>query len=143
MDSGADGDSLNRVMLARTSGEPIRFHGLEQELAGDALEMALVEFLALDRGYLELRLSGQDYPVLTMGFDSQLAVIDCFRSQDQMALLHGDGSKEAYEVVHVPVYDEFASFTGAFAMTLGRARETLLRFARGTPITALGQWFEL
>ena len=77
------------------------------------------------------------------GFGSQLAVIDCFRSQDQMALLYGDGSREADEVVHVPVYDEFASFTGAFAMTLARARETLLRFARGTPITALGQWFEL
>ncbi|MCB0910635.1 MAG: hypothetical protein KDB60_03350 [Propionibacteriaceae bacterium] len=67
MDSGADGDSLNKVMLARTTGEPIRFHGLEQELAGDAFEMALEEFLALDRGYLELRLSGQDYPRLTMG----------------------------------------------------------------------------
>jgi hypothetical protein len=79
---------------------------------GDGLLARFSELRERGEGYVEASELGKDYPWLTVSFRGDQAVVHLATAEETMALLLGDGSVEAGQVVEVPLYDEDAAFTG-------------------------------
>ncbi|MEU6706225.1 hypothetical protein [Streptomyces wuyuanensis] len=95
-------------------------------------------------GYLEVRLSGSAFPLMTLGFQGDQAVIHLFEDADKSTLLVGDGIAAAADaVVHVPIMDDRAAFSGDFVMTADRAWATLRAFIQAGAPGVLGARCEL
>jgi hypothetical protein len=95
------------------------------------------------QGYLEVRLLGSEFPVFTLGFRRDHAVIHLFQDAEKVSLLRGDGTVAPDAVVEVPIMDDLAGFTGDFVLSVDRAWALVRDFIRtGTP-NDLGQWCEL
>jgi hypothetical protein len=70
-------------------------------------------------------------------------VVHLATAEETMALLRGDGSVEAEQVVEVPLYDEDAAFTGDFVVSVDRAQEVLEAFISTGIAEKHGTWFPL
>ncbi|WP_331735392.1 hypothetical protein OG379_40675 (plasmid) [Streptomyces sp. NBC_01166] len=95
------------------------------------------------QGYPEVRLSDSEFPVLSLGFQDDQAVIHLFEDADRSALLVGDGTAAADFVVPAPFMGDLAEFSGGFVLAVDRAWNLLGDFIRaGSPAT-LGEWHEV
>ncbi|MFI6899259.1 hypothetical protein ACIBM4_34650 [Streptomyces sp. NPDC050256] len=95
------------------------------------------------QGYLEARLPGSEFPLLTLGFRDDQAVIHLFDAADQAFLLGGDGSAAADSMGHVPIVDDVAVFCGNFILTVDRAWFLLCQFIQEGSPSELGEWHEM
>ncbi|MFF8931454.1 hypothetical protein ACF1AO_29775 [Streptomyces longwoodensis] len=95
------------------------------------------------QGYLEVRLHGDEFPLLTLGFLNDQAVIHLFDTAEKQSLLIGDGTAPADTAVHVPIMDDLAVFSGDNIVAVDRAWTLIRHFIQtGTP-GAPGEWHEI
>ncbi|MGW5774238.1 hypothetical protein ACWEVY_34450 [Streptomyces longwoodensis] len=95
------------------------------------------------QGYLEIRLHGDAFPLLTLGFLNDQAVIHLFDTAEKQSLLIGDGTTPTDTDVHVPIMDDLAVFSGANIVAVDRAWALIRHFTQtGTPREP-GAWREL
>lgn len=132
-----------RALVAATSVETGRFIATEQWVDRDDLIRLVGQLSTFDQGYVEVRLVGDDFPALLVGFRKGFAVVQCVSGPDSMILLAGDGSVPGSELVDVLIMDDLATFTGEYVVESARAREVLLKFAEGADVRSLGEWREL
>ncbi|GHD54410.1 hypothetical protein [Streptomyces galbus] len=85
-------------------------------------------------GYLEVRLPDREFPVVTLGFRDERAVLHVFEDADTVSLRPGDGTTPADAVVEVPVMDEPAVFSGDMASSLDAAWSLLHRLLRSPAV---------
>ncbi|MBO3743896.1 hypothetical protein [Actinoplanes flavus] len=108
-----------------------------------ALSHRLAELRRHGQGHLEVGLPDREYPLLTVGFRGNHAVIHLFRNADQVFLLGGDGTVDSIAEVEVPVIDDAAVFTGDFVLDVDQAWDRVRSFVRTGSPRRLGQWWEL
>ncbi|MEU5257144.1 hypothetical protein [Streptomyces longwoodensis] len=95
------------------------------------------------QGYLEIRLHSDEFPLLTLGFLNDQAVIHLFDTAEKQSLLIGDGTTPADTAVHLPIMDDLAVFSGDNIITVDRAWTLIRHFIQtGTP-GAPGEWREI
>ena len=92
-------------------------------------------------GYLEVRRE-HDYPVLTLGFADDDAVLHLFTDADTVRLLLNVQPARAEPAI-VTVMDEPTEFTAEFIHRLDHAWSIVERFARTSHVPAMDQWQEL
>lgn len=80
--------SKSVVVVAATSTESGRFHRAEKTVDLDTLLSLFDQLTAIGQGYLELRSATQEFPVLTVGFRDNHAVLHCLTSPAETSLLH-------------------------------------------------------
>ncbi|MGV9453096.1 hypothetical protein [Streptomyces sp. NPDC003635] len=95
------------------------------------------------RGYLEVRLPGREFPLLTLGFQDDQAVIHLFDAAEKSSLLVGDGAAASDEVVEVPIMDDLAVFSGDCVVAVDRAWAFVRNFIQSKAPRELGEWREL
>ena len=83
------------------------------------------------------------YPWMTFGFLEDLAVIEAFRSEEQMQILCGDGIAPSSDVFAIPVMDELASFTGEYVSSVDRAWTVVTAFIASDCTELVGDWHDL
>lgn len=135
--------SDERALVAATSVETGRFASAEQSVHLDDLIRLVNRLAAMDHGYVEVRLVGDDFPALLVGFRKGFAVVHCMSGPESTALLMGDGSVAGSELVDVLIMDDLATFTGEYVLESARARDVLLKFADGADLRSLGEWHDL
>lgn len=131
------------VMWAATTLESGRFSAVER--CSDIGELA-DHFSVLrcrGQGYLEVRLPGSAFPLLTLGFRDGQAVVHRFDEAERLSLLAGDGIAAADAVVDVPVMDDIAVFSGKFVLAVDRAWALVHDFVQTRAPGELGEWCEL
>ncbi|MFJ4487386.1 hypothetical protein ACIP3D_34130 [Streptomyces longwoodensis] len=95
------------------------------------------------QGYLEIRQHGDEFPLLTLGFLNDQAVIHLFDTAEKPSLLIGDGTTPADTAVHVPIMDDLAAFSGDNIVAVDRAWTLIRHFTQtGTP-GAPGEWRDM
>ena len=100
----------------------------------EQLERRFVELRARGQGYLEVRLPDSDFPLLTLGFRGEHAVVHAADSHEAITLHRGDGTVPLDDVVEVLIVDELARFSGDFVLTLEHAWRVLDAFIHsGSP----------
>lgn len=92
------------------------------------------------QGYLEVRLSGGEFPLLTIGFQDDQAVIHLFDDAEKSSLLVGDATATADAVVQVPIMDDLAVFSGDCVLAVDRAWALVHHFILTGAPGELGQW---
>lgn len=131
------------AVVATTSIESGRFHAVESVIDLDSLLHLFEQFRGSAQGYLEVRSTAREFPVMTFAVQGDFVVIHCSFTSERTALLYGDGSVAPGETVEVPIMDEMGTFTGEFAVNTARARQVLEDFAHGGNPASLGEWCEL
>lgn len=127
------------VSWTATSPTTGRFVPAEQDNF-DALAARFNELRAQGQGYLEVR-GDAEFPVLTLGFKGNAAVVQLMSDEATTALLVADPS--ATDDAEVLVMDDPVEFTSDFVLTLDRAWQVIEEFTRaGDPVGA-GEWCEL
>ncbi|MBQ0997380.1 hypothetical protein [Streptomyces sp. RK62] len=95
------------------------------------------------RGYLEVRLPGGEFPLLTLGFRDDQAVIHLFDAAEKASLLVGDGTAAVDAVVQVPIMGDLAVFNGDCVVAVDRAWALVRNFIQTGAPGELGEWREL
>lgn len=95
------------------------------------------------QGYIEVRLPTGEFPLLTMGFRGNHAVLHLFQDVETGSLLVGDGSVAANAVIDVPIMDEQAEFTGHFVLSADHAWGVIRHFIETGEPRDPGEWCEL
>ncbi|WP_405743255.1 hypothetical protein OG885_44215 (plasmid) [Streptomyces sp. NBC_00028] len=95
------------------------------------------------QGYLEVSLPGDEFPWLTLGFQGAQAVVHLFSDAEKSALLIGDATAAADAVVHVPIMDDPAGFSGDYVLATDHAWALIHRFIQTGEPGELGEWHEL
>lgn len=116
------------VVWAMTSPEPGRFTAVERRSDISDLSVRFSQLRARGHGYLEVRLPGSDYPLLTLGFRGDHAVVHLFRDAERASLLMGDGTAPSDAVVDIPSIDGLAAFAGNFVLNIDRAWPLVRKF---------------
>ncbi|MGW5355868.1 hypothetical protein ACWERV_35825 [Streptomyces sp. NPDC004031] len=130
------------VQWTATALESGRFSAVER--CTDLPELS-AHFNALrsgGQGYIEVRLAGSEFPLLTLGFQDDQAVIHLFDDADQSSLLLGDGTAAAASVVQVPIMDDLAAFGGDFVLAVDHAWALMRNFIQAGSPGELGEWRE-
>lgn len=97
----------------------------------------------LERGEGYFEISGDDvYPLLTLGFRGEIAVIQRFTSAENVEILLGDGTVSA-GTVEVLVMNEVCEFDAGLASSFRRGQEVLNRFLSGAKTTDVETWIDL
>jgi hypothetical protein len=121
------------AVVAATSIESGRFHAVERVINLDSLLHLFEQLTGLGHGYLEVRSTENEFPLVTVGLQGGFVVIHCAFTPDRTALLYGDGSVAPRETVDVPIMDELAIFTGEFVLNPhGHGRCSRTSFAPAT-----------
>ncbi|GGV63585.1 hypothetical protein [Streptomyces massasporeus] len=131
------------VSWAATDPESRQFSPTER--SSDIADLA-DHFTALrshGQGYLEVRLPGDEFPLLTLGFQDDQAVIHRFDAAEKSSLLVGDGTAAADAVVEVPIMDDPAVFSGDCVVAVDRAWALIRTFIQTRAPGELGEWREL
>ncbi|WP_136518137.1 hypothetical protein [Cellulomonas telluris] len=123
-----------------TSG---RFVPTEVHSDVHALAQHVERLRSAGSGYLEVRRSDDDYPVVALGFRSGWAVVHVLPDADTTLLMAGNGSLAPGDVADIPVMDDVVAFDGAYVMSVHAAWSALLRFVRTARTTVLGDLVEL
>ncbi|NYF57893.1 hypothetical protein HDA35_003724 [Micromonospora purpureochromogenes] len=118
------------VVWAGTSPTSGRF--LLAEIKSTAAELfdRFGELRSRGEGYLEVRMPDRDFPLLTVGFRGEHAVIHLADAPESMSLLEGDNSVPIDEPVEVPVMGDSVEFTGRFVSSVDHACRILQEFVR-------------
>ena len=134
---------MSSVKWAATSPRSGRFCAVER--GSDMLGLSDLhdELRARSQGYIEVRLSTGEFPLLTMGFRGNHAVLHLFQDVETASLLVGDGSVAANTVIDVPIMDEQAEFTGRFVLSADHAWGVMWHFIETGEPRDLGEWCEL
>ncbi|MEU9391885.1 hypothetical protein AB0D86_18015 [Streptomyces sp. NPDC048324] len=128
------------VTWAATAPESGRFCAVERCSDMSELTEHFGALRSRGRGYLEVRLPDAEFPLLALGFQGGRAVLHLFDADDTVFLLAGDGTRAADALLHVPVMDDLAAFSGDFVLAVDRAWDLVRRFvATGAP-GPLGEW---
>ncbi|MFF9029391.1 hypothetical protein [Streptomyces iakyrus] len=132
------------MLVSWTATDPESRQFSATERSSDVADLA-DHFTALrsrGQGYLEVRLPGGEFPLLTLGFLDDQAVIHLFDAAEKSFLLLGDGTATADAVVQVPVMDDLAVFSGDCVVAVDRAWALVRNFIQtGTP-GELAEWRE-
>jgi hypothetical protein len=131
------------AVVAATSIESGRFQATERAVDLGCLLRLFDRLMGMGQGYVEVRSVEDEFPLVTVGFRGERAVVHCAFGSDQMALLRGDGSVGSGETVEVPILDELATFSGDFVLDTAGVREVLRTFVEGAGPASLGEWFDL
>ncbi|WP_406482641.1 hypothetical protein [Streptomyces sp. NBC_01615] len=130
------------VTWAATALESGRYSAVERSSGARELAEHFNGLWSRGQGYLEVRLSGSEFPRLTLGFQGDQAVIHLFDDAERSSLLVGDGITPADAVVDVPIMDDLAVFSGDFVLTVDRAWALVRNFIQTGAPGELGEWCE-
>lgn len=130
------------VTWAATALESGRYSAVEN--CSDVRELAdhFKELRSRGQGYLEVRLPDSEFPLLTLGFRGEQAVLHLFDDAERSSLLVGDGTTAADAVVDVPVMDDLVAFSGDFVLNVDRAWALVHNFIQMEAPGELGEWCE-
>ncbi|MCI3241521.1 MULTISPECIES: hypothetical protein [Streptomyces] len=131
------------VVWAATSPESGLFHPVERCSTVEGLSDRFNDLRSLGQGYVEVRSPTGEFPVLSLGFRGDHAVVHLMSDSERMSLHRGDGTVSSSVDVEVPIMDELAAFTGDFVLDVDRAWELLHDFTRTWAVGPLGEWCEL
>lgn len=127
------------VIWAATSLDSGRFVPTEVRSDEGDLAQRFDHLRSKGRGYLEIRRDAE-FPLMTIGFRGEVAVVHLMESGESTSLLVGDGSLPDAEV---PVMDELVEFASDFVVRVDRAWDTVQEFLRSGDPSDIGEWFEL
>ena len=131
------------VRWTATDLESRQFSAIERSSDVADLTDHFTALLSHGQGYLEVRLPGGEFPLLTLSFQDDQAVIHLFDAAEKSSLLVGDGTATADTVVQVPIMDDLAVFSGDCVLAVARAWALVRNFIlTGTP-GELGEWREV
>lgn len=116
----------------------LRFERISRTTPTEALKSRLDELLAAGSGYVEIGRPGDAYPMLAVGFQDEVAVVQAFLDAETLALLDGGGGTAGF--VEVPVIDDFAVFDRRAAVNPEAVWPLVARFAEGDDVMSLGKW---
>jgi hypothetical protein len=111
-----DEASENAVWVA-TEPRSGRFSGVETRSDVAGLSERFNELRLRGQVYLEVRMPDREYPVVTVGFREDYAVIHLFSDAEQVSRLRGDGTVPSSAVVEVPGGDDAAGLTALAALS--------------------------
>ncbi|MFH9892314.1 hypothetical protein ACH4OQ_19925 [Streptomyces luteogriseus] len=131
------------VMWAATSPESGLFHPVERRPEVKDLSDRFNDLRSCGQGYVEVRSPDKEFPVLTLAFRGDHAVVHLLSAAERMSLLAGDGIVPSGVEVEVPIMDDLAVFTGDFVLDTDRAWSLVYNFTRTRAAGPLGEWCEL
>ncbi|MET7738139.1 hypothetical protein ABZT02_43675 [Streptomyces sp. NPDC005402] len=131
------------AVWAATSPESGLFHPEERRSEVKDLSDRFNHLRSLGQGYIEVRSPTRDFPVLTLGFRDDHAVVHLMSDIERMSLLVGDGTVPAGAQVEVPIMDDLAAFTGDFVLDIDRVWDLVHDFTQTWMAGRLGEWCEL
>ncbi|MFI9729514.1 hypothetical protein [Streptomyces sp. NPDC052092] len=132
------------VVWAATSPESGLFRPAERCSGWGDLSDHFDELRSLGQGYVEVRSPRGDFPMLSLAFRGDQAVVYLMSSPEQMFLLAGDGTVPSSAAeVEVPIMDDLAVFTGSFVLDTDRAWNQVHTFIRTRDVGPPGAWHEL
>ncbi|MFD5337844.1 hypothetical protein [Streptomyces hawaiiensis] len=130
------------VVWAATSPESGLFHPVERCSEVKDLSDRFNELCSCGQGYVEVRSPNREFPVLTLAFRDDHAVVHLMRSTERMFLLVGDGTVPSGAEVEVPIADDLAAFTGDCVLNIDRAWALVHNFTQTRAAGSLGEWCE-
>ncbi|MGC0211931.1 hypothetical protein [Streptomyces levis] len=133
------------MLVSWTATDPDSREFSPTERTSDIADLAN-HFTALrscGQGYFEVRLPGREFPLLTVGFLDDQAVIHRFDAAERSSLLVGDGTAAADAVVQVSIMDDLAVFSGDCVTAVDRAWALVRNFIQTKAPGELGEWREL
>jgi len=131
------------VVWAATSPESGRFHPVERGSEVQDLADRFNDLRSRGQGYAEVRSRNSDFPVLTLAFRGDHAVVHLMSDTGRMSLLAGDGTVPSGVEVEVPVMDDLAAFTGDLVLDVDRAWNLVHDFMQTWEADPLGEWREV
>ncbi|MET8860751.1 hypothetical protein [Streptomyces sp. NPDC004579] len=131
------------VVWAATSPESGLFHPVERRSVVEDLSDRFNDLRSRGQGYVEVRSSNKEFPVLTLAFRDDHAVVHLMSDTERISLLVGDGTVPSGDEVEVPIMDDLAVFTGDFVLDIDRAWDLVHDFTQTRAIGPLGQWRKL
>lgn len=109
------------VVWSATTTELGRFSPVENRSEAQDLYARSSDLRSRGRGYIEVQSSNREFPVLTLAFRDDHAVVHLMSAAERMSLLAGDDSLPSDAEVEVPIMDELVVFTGDFVLRIDRA----------------------
>jgi hypothetical protein len=131
------------VMWAATSPESGLFHPVERRSEVKDLSDRFNDLRSGGQGYVEVRSPTREFPVLSLAFRGDHAVVHLISDAERMSLLVGDGIVPSSAEVEVPIVDDLAAFTGDFVLDTDRAWGLVHDFIQTRAAGPLGEWREL
>ncbi|MGW1094175.1 hypothetical protein ACWD5W_00110 [Streptomyces sp. NPDC002455] len=131
------------VVWSMTSLQSGQFNQSERSSELRDLADDFNELRSRGQGYLEVRLSGSEFPQLTLGFRGDHAVVHLFANEESTSLLIGDGAVPSEATVEVPIMDDLTEFTGDFVLGIDQAWDVVRRFSQEGEIEVGEVWCEL
>ncbi|MFG3275455.1 hypothetical protein [Streptomyces luteogriseus] len=131
------------VMWAATSPEFGLFHPVERRSEVKDLSDRFNDLRSCGQGYVEVRSPTREFPVLSLAFRGDHAVVHLISDAERMFLLVGDGIVPSSAEVEVPIVDDLAAFTGDFVLDTDRAWGVVHDFIQTRAADPLGEWREL
>ncbi|WP_247706181.1 hypothetical protein [Streptomyces liliiviolaceus] len=131
------------VVWAATSPESGLFHPVERRSEVEDLSGRFNDLRSRGQGYVEVRLPNREFPVLTLAFRDDHAVVHLMSNTERMSLLMGDGTVPSGAEVEVPIIDDLTAFTGNFVLDTHRAWNLVHDFTQTRSARPRGEWCEL
>ncbi|MFF4901813.1 hypothetical protein [Streptomyces sp. NPDC001068] len=131
------------VVWVATSPESGLFDPVERRTEVKDLSDRFNDLRSLGQGYMEVRSSKREFPVLTLAFRKDHAVVHLLSDTERMSLLAGDGTVPSGAEVGVPIMDDLAAFTGDFVLDPDRAWHLVRDFTQRRVAGPLGEWREV
>ncbi|MFD8725423.1 hypothetical protein ACFV2H_47675 [Streptomyces sp. NPDC059629] len=131
------------VVWAATSPESGLFDPVERRTEVKDLSDRFNDLRSCGKGYIEVRPPDGEFPVLTLAFRDDHAVVHLTSDTERMSLLVGDGTAPSGAEVEVPIMDDLAAFTGDFVLDIDRAWDLLHDFTQTRVAGPLDEWCEL
>lgn len=131
------------VTWAATSPESGLFHPVERRSEVKDLSDRFNVLRSCGQGYVEVRSSNKEFPVLILAFRGDHAVVHLMSDTERMSLLVGDGTLPSGAEVEFPIMDDLAVFTGDFVLDTDRAWGLVRDFTQTWAACPLGEWREV
>nr|QIY66233.1 hypothetical protein HEP85_37635 [Streptomyces sp. RPA4-2] len=131
------------VVWATTSPESGLFDPVERRTEVKDLTDRFNDLRSCGQGYVEVRSPNRDFPVLTLAFRDDHAVVHLMSDTERTSLLAGDGTVPSGVEVEVPIMDDLAVFKGNFVLDIDRAWDLVRDFTQTRAAGPLGEWREL
>lgn len=128
------------VVWAATSPESGLFDPVERRTKVKDLSDRFDDLRSCGQGYVEVRSPDREFPVLTLAFRVDHAVIHMMSDTERMSLFAGDGAVSSGAEVEVPIVDDLAVFTGEFVLDVDRAWDLVHEFIQTRAAGPLGEW---
>ncbi|MER6224253.1 hypothetical protein ACWCYL_30360 [Streptomyces sp. 900105755] len=130
------------VVWAATSPDSGLFDPVERRTEVSDLSDRFNDLRSCGQGYVEVRSPNRKFPVLTLTFRGDHAVVHLMSDTERISLLAGDGTAPSDAEVEVPIMDDLAAFTGDFVLDAGRAWDLVHDFTQTWAAGSLGEWRE-